>query len=245
MGDVRDVAAVRAGEHDVEALVTGVVVRIGDLAEGRPVRDRAAEPVAASEAAATAMTAVIKIRRKFHGNATSVVIRYPQPEGVRRASNQGGIIAYAIYRRISTAEDREPGYLDANRVPDRFQIHKGGDFPWRLDIDGPVYDPFIVCGKSLELRVPVGTGQINGVDVHVAGENRASSLRRPVTRLTPPGTSEVASIGKLDRCKGEPSEAIRTTVFPPTITGASRDTSPARGGSSGASTPTTPSAQAP
>src|SRR5262249_53331013 len=69
-----------------------------------------------------------------------------------------------------------------------------------------------------------------------------SSFRNPVSTLTtPPGTSEVASTSASSiAASGRDSDAMRTVALPPTSTGANRDTSPSRGGSSGASTPTTP-----
>ena len=58
---------------------------------------------------------------------------------------------------------------------------------------------------------------------------------------TPAGTSEVASASASSiATSGELSGATMTAVLPPTIAGASRDTRPASGGSSGATIPTTP-----
>src|SRR5216117_3244638 len=58
---------------------------------------------------------------------------------------------------------------------------------------------------------------------------------------TPPGTSEVASASASSiAATGCVSEAIASAVLPPTMTGASRETSASSGGSSGATIPTTP-----
>src|SRR5919201_1686920 len=58
---------------------------------------------------------------------------------------------------------------------------------------------------------------------------------------TPPGTSEVASASASSiAVRGCGSDATATTAFPPVSAGTMRETSPSRGGSSGASTPTTP-----
>src|SRR5215207_5441864 len=58
---------------------------------------------------------------------------------------------------------------------------------------------------------------------------------------TPPGTSEVASTSPSSTAaSGRVSDATATAVLPETSTGSRRVTSPARGGSSGASTATTP-----
>src|SRR5213592_2968664 len=58
---------------------------------------------------------------------------------------------------------------------------------------------------------------------------------------TPPGTSAVASASESSiAASGLVSDATTTAVLPPTITGASRETSPSSAGSSGARTPTTP-----
>ena len=58
---------------------------------------------------------------------------------------------------------------------------------------------------------------------------------------TPPGTSEVASTSASSiAASGRDSEATTTAALPPTRTGASRETRPSSGGSSGTSTPTTP-----
>src|SRR5437764_2887406 len=57
----------------------------------------------------------------------------------------------------------------------------------------------------------------------------------------PPGTSEVASTSASSiAASGRDSDATTTAPFPPTKTGASRETSPSSGGSSGTRTPTTP-----
>src|SRR5919201_1011061 len=57
----------------------------------------------------------------------------------------------------------------------------------------------------------------------------------------PPGTSAVASASASSiAASGRLSEATTTAVLPPTIAGASRETSPSSGGSSGAKVPTTP-----
>src|SRR5881398_3958242 len=57
----------------------------------------------------------------------------------------------------------------------------------------------------------------------------------------PPGTSEVASTSASSiAASGRDSDATTTAAFPPTKTGASRETSPSSGGSSGTRTPTTP-----
>jgi hypothetical protein len=59
--------------------------------------------------------------------------------------------------------------------------------------------------------------------------------------ITPPGTSEVASTSASDTAgSGAGPLAIATTVFPETIAGATRLTSPSSGASAGATTPTTP-----
>src|SRR5579884_3833073 len=70
----------------------------------------------------------------------------------------------------------------------------------------------------------------------------ASSAGSPVRRLTtPPGTSLVASASASSiAASGRVSDATATTAFPPTSGGRSRVTSPSNGGSSGASTATTP-----
>jgi hypothetical protein len=70
----------------------------------------------------------------------------------------------------------------------------------------------------------------------------ASSSRCPVSRLTtPPGTSEVASTSASSTAaSGWVWDATTTVVLPPTIAGATRETSPRSGGSSGARIPTTP-----
>src|SRR5580765_5004092 len=58
---------------------------------------------------------------------------------------------------------------------------------------------------------------------------------------TPPGTSDVASTSPSSTAaSGRVSEATTTAVLPPTSTGASRDVRPSSGGSSGATTATTP-----
>src|SRR3954465_2894321 len=58
---------------------------------------------------------------------------------------------------------------------------------------------------------------------------------------TPPGTSLVASTSASSTAaSGLDSDATTTATLPPTITGASRATSPPSAGSSGARTPTTP-----
>src|SRR5919108_5564148 len=58
---------------------------------------------------------------------------------------------------------------------------------------------------------------------------------------TPPGTSEVAIASASSiATSGRVSEATATTALPPTRGGSSRVTSPSNGGSSGASTATTP-----
>src|SRR5579864_8585047 len=69
-----------------------------------------------------------------------------------------------------------------------------------------------------------------------------SSVRKPVSRLmTPPGTSLVASASASSiAASGRVSEATATTTLPPTSGGRTRVTSPSSGGSSGASTATTP-----
>src|SRR5439155_22693074 len=70
----------------------------------------------------------------------------------------------------------------------------------------------------------------------------ASSSRGPVRMLTtPPGTSAVASTSASSTAaSGCGSEATTTAALPPTIAGATRETSPARAGSAGARIPTTP-----
>src|SRR5882724_4228844 len=70
----------------------------------------------------------------------------------------------------------------------------------------------------------------------------ASSARCPVSKLTtPPGTSLVAIASASSiAARGCVSEASATTALPPVRTGASRDTRPRSGGSSGATTATTP-----
>src|SRR3954471_3422128 len=70
----------------------------------------------------------------------------------------------------------------------------------------------------------------------------ASSERRPVRRFTaPPGTSDVASASASSiAASGLVSEATAITAFPPVSAGSTRDTRPSNGGSSGASTATTP-----
>src|SRR4051794_7913868 len=75
-----------------------------------------------------------------------------------------------------------------------------------------------------------------------AASHGASSARCPVSRLTtPPGTSLVAiasaSSIAASGCVSEPSA---TTALPPVSAGASRETSPSSGGSSGATIATTP-----
>src|ERR671938_208076 len=58
---------------------------------------------------------------------------------------------------------------------------------------------------------------------------------------TPPGTSEVAiASASSTAASGRVSDATATTAFPPTSGGITRETSPSSGGSSGASTATTP-----
>ena len=58
---------------------------------------------------------------------------------------------------------------------------------------------------------------------------------------TPPGTSAVASTSASSTAaSGCSSEATTTTALPPTIAGATRETSPASAGSGGARIPTTP-----
>ena len=58
---------------------------------------------------------------------------------------------------------------------------------------------------------------------------------------TPPGTSEVASTSASETAgSGDASLASTTAVFPPTIAGASRETSPSSDWSLGATMPTTP-----
>src|SRR5947209_9379079 len=75
-----------------------------------------------------------------------------------------------------------------------------------------------------------------------AARTGATSERQPVSRLTtPPGRSLVAtasasSIAASGRC----SDATATTALPPTSGGSRRVTRPSSGGSSGASTATTP-----
>src|SRR5438477_1684967 len=57
----------------------------------------------------------------------------------------------------------------------------------------------------------------------------------------PPGTSEVAIASASSiAASGRSSDATATTTLPPVSAGARRDVSPRSGGSSGASTPTTP-----
>src|SRR5579871_5217117 len=70
----------------------------------------------------------------------------------------------------------------------------------------------------------------------------ASSARLPVKIFTtPPGRSLVARISaNVAAGNGNFSEATTTAALPLRITGATRDTSPNSGGSSGASTTTTP-----
>src|SRR5262245_63622653 len=70
----------------------------------------------------------------------------------------------------------------------------------------------------------------------------ASSLVDPVrTFTTPPGTSEVARTSvSVTAASGLLSLARTTAVFPPTMAGATRETSPSSAGSSGATMPTTP-----
>src|SRR4051812_7466228 len=70
----------------------------------------------------------------------------------------------------------------------------------------------------------------------------ASSAWLPVRRLTtPPGTSLVASASASSTAaRGRFSDATATTAFPPTSGGNRRVTRPSSGGSSGASTATTP-----
>src|SRR5439155_10894 len=69
-----------------------------------------------------------------------------------------------------------------------------------------------------------------------------SSSRLPVRMLTtPPGTSAVASTSASSTAaSGCCSEATTTTELPPTIAGATRETSPSSAGSGGARIPTTP-----
>ena len=75
-----------------------------------------------------------------------------------------------------------------------------------------------------------------------AASHGASSARWPVRMLTtPPGTSEVASASASSiAASGCCSEATTTAALPPTIAGASLETSPSSAGSSGARIPTTP-----
>src|SRR6478752_6228111 len=70
----------------------------------------------------------------------------------------------------------------------------------------------------------------------------ASSLLKPVRMFTtPPGRSEVASASASSTAaSGLDSDVTATTVLPPTIAGAIRETSPSSGGASGARIPTTP-----
>ena len=70
----------------------------------------------------------------------------------------------------------------------------------------------------------------------------AISAARPVSRLTtPPGRSEVASTSdSVMAGSGPASDATTTQVLPPTITGATTDTSPSSDEPAGATTATTP-----
>ena len=70
----------------------------------------------------------------------------------------------------------------------------------------------------------------------------ASSERNPVSRLTtPPGRSEVAmASASSSAASGDVSDATTTAAFPPTTTGAMRETSPSSAGASGARIATTP-----
>src|SRR3954454_16414706 len=70
----------------------------------------------------------------------------------------------------------------------------------------------------------------------------ASSESRQVSKLhEPPGTWDVASASASSiAASGLVSEATAITAFPPVSAGSTRDTRPSSGGSSGASTATTP-----
>src|SRR5262245_53444508 len=59
--------------------------------------------------------------------------------------------------------------------------------------------------------------------------------------MTPPGRSDVASTSaRVIAGRGRSSLASTTQVFPPTMTGATTETSPSRDEDEGATTPTTP-----
>ena len=97
-----------------------------------------------------------------------------------------------------------------------------------------------VGGRALE--VGVRPGRSSAFTSTCAASHGASSERKPVSTLTtPPGTSDVAIASASSiAASGCVSDASTTAALPPTITGAMRETMPSSGGSSGATTPTTP-----
>src|SRR5437867_5274241 len=80
--------------------------------------------------------------------------------------------------------------LLADRVPDGFQLEERCDLPRALGIRLPADDALdIVRGRALELgRAAVGTGEVEGVDVHVR--------REPGCELGAPAREEVDGTGR-------------------------------------------------
>src|SRR5690242_20058575 len=68
--------------------------------------------------------------------------------------------------------------LDAYGMPDGLELQESRDLPWALVIRSAMDDPLdVLRGKLFELlALPVGAGEIERVDVHVAGEPRCELL---------------------------------------------------------------------
>ena len=124
-------------------------------------------------------------------------------------------------------------------MPDGLQLEERRDLVQALRVGRAVDDPLDVLGRrprSRSARRPSAPVRSIAFTSMCDASHGASSARRPVSRLTtPPGRSLVASTSASSiAASGPVSDAIATTVLPPTSAGASRETRPSSGGSSGA-----------
>ena len=127
-----------------------------------------------------------------------------------------------------------------HRVPDGLQLEEGGDLPRALRVGTAADDALDVVGREpLELGAsPLGAGEVDRVHVHVRGEPRRE-LGAVAGEQVDDAAGHVAASRAPRRARspraGCVSDATATTAFPPTSAGASRETRPSSGGSSGAS----------
>ena len=132
----------------------------------------------------------------------------------------------------------------ADRVPDGLQLEERRDLVQRLASGLPWTTrlTFSAAATSRSVRRPSAPVRSIAFTSMWLASHGASSARWPVSRLTtPPGTSLVAIASASSiAASGCVSDASATTALPPVSAGASRETRPSSGGSSGATTATTP-----